>query len=119
MAAQIESFYADLGKRIRDARTKLRLTQQQLGALLAPKTTRVSVANVESGKQRVLAHTLVQFAEALRVSPSDLLPAQRAGALPTNHDIAQELVAKAGLSKAAAKKVVESPRSLPEWEDKS
>ena len=107
MGAPIETFYSGLGKRIRDARTRRRLTQEQLGAALVPATTRVSIANVESGKQRVLAPTLVQFAAALQVDVAELLPLPSVHSSPTKHDIALELVSKAGLSKAEAKKILE------------
>ena len=50
------------------------MTQQALADALSPPATRASIANVEAGKQRVLAHTLVQLASALGTSVSDLLP---------------------------------------------
>ena len=37
---------------IHELRAARRLTQQQLGSLLAPPVTRASIANIESGKQR-------------------------------------------------------------------
>jgi transcriptional regulator with XRE-family HTH domain len=117
--AKIESFYVDLGQRIRALRTNLGLTQDQLGHLLIPPTSRVSIANVESGKQRILSHTLVQFAEALKVELVELLPARTSGLNSKNNNqaIANELVSKAGLSKTAAKKLVESPEALKEWKE--
>jgi transcriptional regulator with XRE-family HTH domain len=117
--AKIESFYVDVGQRIRAFRTNLGLTQDQLGRLLIPPTSRVSIANVESGKQRILSHTLVQFAEALKVEPVQLLPARTIGLNSKNNDhaIANELVSKAGLSKTAAKKLVENPQALKEWKE--
>ncbi len=36
--------------------------------------SRASIANIENGKQRVLLHQLFQFADALQVSLSDLIP---------------------------------------------
>jgi transcriptional regulator with XRE-family HTH domain len=41
------------------------MSQQALGALMEPQMTRASLANIETGQQRVLAHTLVQLASAL------------------------------------------------------
>ncbi len=108
-----------MGNRIRTYRTKLGLTQDQLGRLLIPPTSRVSIAKVESGKQRILSHTLVQIAEALKAEPSDLLridPPERTS-IKNNHAIADELVSKAGLSKSVAKKLVENPHALSEYKE--
>ncbi len=119
MATKIEPFYIHVGNRIRTYRTKLGLTQDQLGRLLIPPTSRVSIANVESGKQRILSHTLVQIAEALKAEPSDLLridPPERTS-IKNNHAIADELVSKAGLSKSVAKKLVENPHALSEYKE--
>lgn len=49
------------------------MTQERLGELLEPAATRASIANVENGKQRVLAHTLTQIASALQVELTDLI----------------------------------------------
>jgi transcriptional regulator with XRE-family HTH domain len=118
MAGKIEHFYVEVGQRVRAFRTELGLTQEQLGGFLFPPTTRVSIANVESGKQRILSHTLVQLATALKVEPVELLPPKKDGPSSNDHDIANELVSKAGLSRTSAKKLVESPQTLKEWKEK-
>lgn len=85
MAVRIESFYIDLGRRIQTLREERLLTQEKLGRMLHPSMTRASVANIEGGKQRVLAHTLVSIASALKIALGDLIPpapfrtAQRSG----------------------------------------
>jgi len=119
VVAKIETFYADVGQLIRSCRLRLGLTQDQLGRFLTPPTSRVSVANVEAGKQRILCHTLVQFAAALKVELTELLPARKdVSAKDDNRAIADELVSKAGISKTTAKKLVENPLSLREWKEK-
>lgn len=115
----IEPFYAELGRRIRDYRIARHLTQDQLGDRLSPPTTRVSIANVESGKQRVLSHTLVQFAQILGVPPTELLPSMEAPSYANDHDIAHELVSKAGLSKTNAEKLLGNRNTLRAWKDES
>lgn len=67
-----EPFYAQLGQRIADARSALHLSQAELGDKLEPRLTRASIANIENGKQRVLAYTLVQIAARLRVDLNEL-----------------------------------------------
>src|SRR5438445_11203231 len=74
MAAEIEPFYGELGQRIHDRRKQNGLTQEKLGELLDPQVTRASIANIEMGTQRVLAHTLVQLAFHLGTSVQELLP---------------------------------------------
>jgi transcriptional regulator with XRE-family HTH domain len=73
----IEPFYFSFGRLLREAREQIGLSQEQLGARLTPKMTRASIANMESGKQRVLAKTLVDLAEALAVDVVKLLPVQQ------------------------------------------
>ena len=73
MKTNIEPFYVELGRRIQQIRAELGMTQEALGQLLHPPVTRASIANLEIGKQRVLAHTLVQIAKALEVSLQDLV----------------------------------------------
>ena len=43
--------------------------------MLNPAVTRASIANIETGKQRILAHTLFQLANALEVDLADIVPA--------------------------------------------
>jgi transcriptional regulator with XRE-family HTH domain len=117
MTKNIEPFYGELGRRIQAVRKRQGITQDQLGQALRPPRTRVSVANVEAGNQRILAHTLVQLAEALKVEPVELLPLKKDEVLPTNRELADELVSKAGFSKKTAEKLLESPQNFKTWEE--
>ena len=67
-----ERFYADLGKRIRSRRQQAKITQGELAQRLS--VTRSSITNIEGGRQRILAHSLYDIAQALGVSPASLLP---------------------------------------------
>ncbi len=75
MRTQIEPFYRDLGRRVREARRQCNppLTQEGLGNRLVPPMTRAAIANIETAKQRVLTHTVCQLAGALGLTPNDLL----------------------------------------------
>lgn len=112
MATKIEPFYADVGRRIRDQRNRVGMTQEQLGRLLSPPTTRVSVANIEGGNQRILSHTLVQLATALSVEVWDILP-QKSAPSASNNDaaITDELVSKLGITVSVAKKIAEKAKN--------
>lgn len=66
----IVSFYADLGRNIRDARVRTGSTQAQIGSRVA--MTRSSIANIEAGRQRVPVHILSLIAAVLDV-PADSL----------------------------------------------
>jgi transcriptional regulator with XRE-family HTH domain len=65
-------FYAEVGRRISDARKSARLTQDELAKRLA--MNRSSVARIETGKQRYLAHALRHIAHVLGVPHSSLIP---------------------------------------------
>jgi transcriptional regulator with XRE-family HTH domain len=74
--SMVEPFYVEVGRRIQKLRSDKKLSQAALGRLLIPQVTRASIANIEMGKQRILAHTLVQLAEALETQLTNLLPPQ-------------------------------------------
>ena len=105
MAASLEPFYADLGRRLLDLREKRGLTQAALGRRLPKPMTRASIANVESGKQRVLAHTLVDLAHALEVPISDLLATPEVH-VPKPAQIEDELRSKLAVSETEAKSML-------------
>ena len=67
-----QAFYAEVGRRIRQTREERGLTQEVLAELVS--LTRTSITNIEKGRQKILAHTLVDLATALRVAPATLLP---------------------------------------------
>lgn len=98
---RVEPFYTEVGQRIQALRNENGMSQEQLGRQLIPPVTRASIANIESGKQRVLAHTLVQLAEALKVELGALLPGarQQQGKSPgtTGRSVEEELAEKLGL----------------------
>lgn len=73
MRGEIEPFYAELGARIQILRDRRGLSQERLGRLLSPSVTRTSIANIEAGKQRLLAHTLWQLARILDARPEELV----------------------------------------------
>jgi transcriptional regulator with XRE-family HTH domain len=77
-----ETFYVELGRRVRQARERAGLTQDVLAARVS--LSRTSVTNIERGRQKVLLHTLCGLAEALGVAPVALLPeaALKTGAAP-------------------------------------
>jgi len=64
--------YPKIGGVIRQRRKQLKLTQEKLAPLVA--LSRTSLANIESGRQKILLHQLFAFAEALALQPADLLP---------------------------------------------
>lgn len=93
----LDHFYADLGTRIAARRRALRLTQAELAARIG--LTRTSIANIEAGRQRTLAHQLGGIANALDLGLSALLPdlsgassaevaigVPVSGAVPTAHE---------------------------------
>lgn len=106
MANQIEPFYTALGPTIQKARERKKMTQTQLGRCLNPPTTRASIANIENGKQRVLAHTFVQLARAMEIDIHELLPANDALVqAPSAGAVARELKRKLNLGAPQLRKL--------------
>src|SRR5687768_10977450 len=73
----------ELGRRIREARQSLKLTQRDLGAAIG--VTFQQVQKYESGRSRMTVDTLLETAEALKVSPGSLI----AGMGATADDLAE------------------------------
>lgn len=71
MAAQIELCYRQIGLRIENIRVVLGITQQQLADRL--KYSRGSIANIETGRERLLLHKVEAIATALGTTPKGLL----------------------------------------------
>lgn len=92
-------FYRGFGSVIRRRRDTLGLTQAKLASQVG--LTRASIANIETGRQKVLLHQLVQIAEALELAPADLLPSNNA-----NPRVIPEDVSVTGTLNAAQKKQV-------------
>ena len=68
----IEPIYADLARRLREARKRRGLTQAELAERAG--MTRTALVTVERGKQRLAVHQLIDLANALEVEPAMLLP---------------------------------------------
>lgn len=66
-----EAFYANLGEAIRTRRIQLGMSQLQFGRAVG--YAQPSVFSVESGHWRITVHMLLRIAEALDVSPFDLI----------------------------------------------
>ena len=69
---KVPALYKRIGATIKVQRRALGLTQQQLAMRLG--ISRASLANVETGRQRVLVHQLYELAKHLNVSVQELLP---------------------------------------------
>lgn len=67
-----QTFYKELGCRVREAREKNHLTQEALAIKVS--LTRTSITNIEKGRQQLLVHTLLEISRALNVTLESLLP---------------------------------------------
>ena len=63
---------ADFGARVKAARKEAKLSPKELGGLVG--LSRSSIANLESGRQRVPIHVVWRLADALGVPVAQLLP---------------------------------------------
>ncbi len=71
-----QDFYRDVGRRVRETRKKIGMTQKFLASRVS--LSRASVTNLEMGRQKLMLHTLVDIATELRVAPDDLIPRPKA-----------------------------------------
>jgi transcriptional regulator with XRE-family HTH domain len=69
---KLEPIYKTIGEIIRRRRRRLELPQTKLAFSLG--ISRATLANIETGRQRVLVHHLYAFGEALDMNPGELLP---------------------------------------------
>lgn len=67
-----KSFYLSVGKKVKQARENRSCTQEELAAKVS--LSRTSITNIEQGRQQFMAHTLIEIASALAVTPASLLP---------------------------------------------
>ena len=65
-------FYETIGEKIREARKLRNLNQDILADKLG--ISRVSLGNIEAGKQRVPLHVLLDICESLNVTMNDIVP---------------------------------------------
>ena len=67
-----DPIYGHIGAIIKARRKTLGLKQETLAGMLG--ISRGALANVETGRQNLLVHQLYRYAEALQLTPTDLLP---------------------------------------------
>lgn len=77
----VEPMYISVGAVMTEMRERLGVTQHQLGVALG--CTRANVANMESGKCRIMLHHVPVIAAQLRIPVTDLLPAEWFAPKPT------------------------------------
>ena len=85
--ARLTALYQEIGHRVARARKKANLSQQDLATRIGLKRT--SVTNIETGRQKVMVHTLLELAEHLGVTIEELLP--REPSKDKRNDVAQLL----------------------------
>jgi transcriptional regulator with XRE-family HTH domain len=89
-ADEKERFYSLIGERIRDARIKSNITQETLSSFLG--LSRVSVVNIEKGRQHPPVHLLWDIARVLNTTISELIP--KLGLEETSNDKWKEIIIK-------------------------
>lgn len=93
--ASLEPYYLGFASRVRNARIRAGMSQDDLAKRLG--VTRPSVSNIESGRQRVLAHTACAIADITGVEREELLsPEPSVRRDPRWPTVAHELADKLG-----------------------
>lgn len=67
-----EVFYKIVGERIKEARKAASINQDELARMIG--MSRVSVVNIEKGRQSPPIHLLLEISNALRIEPGLLFP---------------------------------------------
>jgi transcriptional regulator with XRE-family HTH domain len=89
----LEPLYRSIGAAIRAKRRQRDWTQEVLAKKLM--ISRGTLANIESGRQRILVHQLYALAAALELKPIDLLPTASVGtSTPEAFPLPQDLNAQ-------------------------
>ena len=101
-----EPFYVEFGRRVREERERRKWSQEALGQALPTRLTRASIANIEAGQQRVLAHTLVELARVLDVSVKDLVPSETRLPADERKRLTTELAQKVDLPADTVRSIV-------------
>jgi transcriptional regulator with XRE-family HTH domain len=78
--AAIANLYQAIGAGVAEARKQRGIRQVDLATAVG--LTRASVANIESGTQRIQVHTLIATAQALKLDPADLISQALKGGMP-------------------------------------
>ncbi len=68
-------FYQKLGENLKEARIKSEKSQEALAKSMG--LSRVTVVNIEKGRQKVMVHNLVEAANFLNVNIGSLIPNQQ------------------------------------------
>jgi transcriptional regulator with XRE-family HTH domain len=90
-----KDLYLEIGQLIRRRRKVLGQTQAQLAAHL--QLARASIANIETGRQKILLHQLYQLASGLQMQVAELLPVAKSepsGLSPKDLPLPTDLSAK-------------------------
>jgi len=72
MNMQFDDIYQRFGGLIKKHRRGMCMTQDELATKV--NLSRASIANIESGRQKILLHQVYVFAKFLNMKPTDLLP---------------------------------------------
>lgn len=68
---RVEPIYQEIGLLLMVHRHEQGLTQEQVADLLG--LSRTSIVNIESGRQRIMLHTIIAIAALLDLSPGELI----------------------------------------------
>lgn len=71
---KLNFIYPEIGKKIKKFRENRKWTQAQLAEAVG--LNRISVTNIENGRNKIFVHTLLSFCYALNINPIDLLPSK-------------------------------------------
>ena len=72
MEKELVQVYVDLGKRLKERRKELKLSQKQVAELSVPPLDRSKISDIENGKEDFTFSTLLKLCKALKIDVKDL-----------------------------------------------
>lgn len=101
---QQTSFYERIGEKIRETRKIREINQETLATTLG--ISRVSLINIETGKQRVPLHVLLDICVSLNVTMNELVPQNMEGVHSIDASIINKINKETNSSSDSSEKAI-------------
>lgn len=100
----LDVYYSKIGQLIKAKREKANKSQEQLSKYLGFKS-RISIANIESGSQKIHVHTLVAIAKYLKLNIQDLIPEDEPKKEQSINPAFEKMLNKEGINSNSSKEL--------------
>lgn len=102
--------YNRVAQKIREVRRACHLSQESLGSQIG--LSRAAIANIESGRQQILVHTIYRIAGACNLDPLKIFPNSNETNFNNEKGLSLEKALKGKISKSSAEKIIKRLRGV-------